>query len=118
MIRVEGLFYRYDREPPDVLRGVNVLFSEGEHTALIGPNGCGKTTLIKHLNALLFPAAGSVSVDGMKTTDALGPGDPAAGGNGLPESGEPDRRDDGRGGRGLWSGQPRPAFRGDPATRG
>jgi biotin transport system ATP-binding protein len=69
MIRVEGLFYRYDREPPDVLRGVNVLFSEGEHTALIGPNGCGKTTLIKHLNALLFPTAGSVSVDGMKTTD-------------------------------------------------
>ena len=69
MIRVEELFYRYDREVPDVLRGVSLTFAEGAHTALIGPNGCGKTTLIKHLNALLFPTAGSVSVDGMKTID-------------------------------------------------
>ena len=69
MIRVEELFYRYDRKAPDVLRGVSLAFAEGAHTALIGPNGCGKTTLIKHLNALLFPTAGSVSVDGMKTID-------------------------------------------------
>jgi len=69
MIRVEDLFYRYDQEAPDVLRGVSLTLAEGSHTALIGPNGCGKTTLIKHLNALLFPTAGSVSVDGMKTID-------------------------------------------------
>jgi len=69
MIRVEELFYRYDQEAPDVLRGVSLTLAEGSHTALIGPNGCGKTTLIKHLNALLFPTAGSVSVDGMKTID-------------------------------------------------
>ena len=55
MIRVEELFYRYDREPPDCPPGRQSDFAEGEHTALIGPNGCGKTTLIKHLNALLFP---------------------------------------------------------------
>jgi energy-coupling factor transporter ATPase len=69
MIRVEELFYRYDREAPEVLRGVSIIFAEGAHTALIGPNGCGKTTLIKHLNALLFPTSGTVSVDGMKTID-------------------------------------------------
>ena len=69
MIRVEELFYRYDQEAPDVLLGVSLTLAEGSHTALIGPNGCGKTTLIKHLNALLFPTAGSVSVDGMKTID-------------------------------------------------
>ena len=70
MIRVENLSYRYDREAPDVLQGVSLTFTEGAHTALIGPNSCGKTTLIKHLNALLFPTAGAVSVDGMKTSDA------------------------------------------------
>ena len=70
MIRVENLSYRYDREAPDALQGVSLTFAEGAHTALIGPNGCGKTTLIKHLNALLFPTAGVVSVDGMKTSDA------------------------------------------------
>jgi biotin transport system ATP-binding protein/energy-coupling factor transport system ATP-binding protein len=69
MIRVENLFYRYDAEGPDTLTGISLDIGEGAHTALIGPNGCGKTTLIKHLNALLFPRCGTVSVDGMVTTD-------------------------------------------------
>jgi biotin transport system ATP-binding protein/energy-coupling factor transport system ATP-binding protein len=70
MIRLEGLRYRYGREAPDVLAGIDLTIEERVHTALIGPNGCGKTTLIKHLNALLLPAAGRVTVDGMQTTDA------------------------------------------------
>ncbi len=70
MIRVENLVYRYDDGAPDCLQAVNLEIEERTHTALIGPNGCGKTTLIKHLNALLFPAAGTVCVDGMMTTDS------------------------------------------------
>ncbi|MCK9363213.1 MAG: ATP-binding cassette domain-containing protein [Syntrophales bacterium] len=69
MIRVENLVYRYEAAAPDSLRGISLEIAEGEHAALIGPNGCGKTTLIKHLNALLFPASGTVCVDGMMTTD-------------------------------------------------
>jgi biotin transport system ATP-binding protein/energy-coupling factor transport system ATP-binding protein len=37
--------------------------------ALIGPNGCGKTTLIKHLNALLTPSRGEVRINGMDTRE-------------------------------------------------
>ena len=70
MILVENMVSRYDREGPDILAGLSMSFAEGTHTALIGPNGCGKTTLIKHLNALLFPSMGRVLVDGMETTDA------------------------------------------------
>jgi biotin transport system ATP-binding protein len=70
MIRVENLFYRYEADMPDCLRGASLDIEEGLHTVLIGPNGCGKTTLVKHLNALLFPRTGTVSVDGMMTNDA------------------------------------------------
>lgn len=70
MICVDNLTFRYDREAPDVLNGISLTIGEGMHIALLGPNGCGKTTLIKHLNALLSPVAGAVHVDGMVTTDA------------------------------------------------
>ena len=69
MIRVENLHYRYDAAVPDCLCGITLEIEDGANTALIGPNGCGKTTLIKHLNALLVPRAGKVCVDGMATTD-------------------------------------------------
>ena len=68
MIEVERLVFRYEGDA-DVLGGISLTFAEGTHTALIGPNGCGKTTLIKHLNALLTPSSGVVRVDGMVTTD-------------------------------------------------
>lgn len=70
MISLENLTFRYDREMPAVLQGISLAFYEGSHTALIGPNGCGKTTLLKHLNGLLLPTAGRISVDGMVTADA------------------------------------------------
>jgi biotin transport system ATP-binding protein/energy-coupling factor transport system ATP-binding protein len=38
---------------------------------MIGPNGCGKTTLIKHLNGLLIPSEGNVWVDGLNTKEAV-----------------------------------------------
>jgi len=70
MISLENLFFRYETDTPPILEGISLTFAEGSHTALIGPNGCGKTTLLKHLNGLLSPTTGRVSVDGMTTTDA------------------------------------------------
>lgn len=69
MIRVENLVYRYDENETPVLRGITLEIGYGEYVALIGPNGCGKTTLIRHFNALLLPTEGDVWIDGMNTKD-------------------------------------------------
>ncbi len=71
MIEIHGLVHRFG-EPPDLteaLRGIDLSIGEGEFVALLGPNGCGKTTLAKHLNALLLPTEGEVRVDGLSTSD-------------------------------------------------
>lgn len=69
MIRVENLVYRYGSQGDPVLRGIDLEIKRGEYLAVIGPNGCGKTTLVKHLNGLLRPSEGSVLVDGMATSE-------------------------------------------------
>ncbi|NLU50051.1 MAG: energy-coupling factor transporter ATPase [Syntrophomonadaceae bacterium] len=69
MIRTEALVYRYGREQSPVLNAINLCIEEGEYVAIIGPNGCGKTTLIRHFNALLLPTAGEVWIDGLNTRD-------------------------------------------------
>ena len=69
MIRAERLTYRYDAKGAPVLDGVDLEIPEGQYLAVIGPNGCGKTTLVKHFNALLLPAEGKVLVDGLDTKD-------------------------------------------------
>ena len=69
MITIQNLSYSYNGPDTSVLKQLHLEIREGEHVALIGPNGCGKTTLIRHLNALLTPQGGSVWVDGMETTD-------------------------------------------------
>lgn len=69
MIEVRHLEYRYRREQPPVLHGIDLTLREGEYVAVIGPNGCGKTTLVRHLNGILLPGKGDVLVDGMNTKD-------------------------------------------------
>jgi biotin transport system ATP-binding protein len=67
VIILENVHYKYEPEGIEALRGISLQIREGEHLALIGSNGCGKTTLIRHLNALLLPASGKVMIDGCNT---------------------------------------------------
>jgi cobalt transport protein ATP-binding subunit len=48
------------------LSGVDLLVERGERVALLGPNGAGKTTLALHLNGVLLPPSGTVSVGGLQ----------------------------------------------------
>ena len=62
--------YTYENEEPQVvLRGVNLTIEKGSFVALLGHNGCGKSTLAKHFNALLLPTGGQVLVEDMDTAN-------------------------------------------------
>jgi len=51
------------------LREISLRIEEGEYVAIVGANGSGKSTLAQHLNALLIPDDGVVSVAGLDTRD-------------------------------------------------
>ena len=55
-------------EPIPVFDGLNLNIREGSFVAVLGRNGCGKSTLAKHMNAILLPEGGSVRVFGMDTS--------------------------------------------------
>lgn len=68
MIEVRDLFFGY-RADAEVLQGIDMTVAPGEFVVLTGPNGCGKTTLARHLNGLLRPSRGTVEVDGHPSSD-------------------------------------------------
>ena len=74
MIEIKNLRFRYESEdenivPEDVLKGIDLSIGQGEFVAVLGHNGCGKSTLAKHINAILLPTEGTVTVDGIDTKD-------------------------------------------------
>jgi phospholipid/cholesterol/gamma-HCH transport system ATP-binding protein len=66
MIRVVDLHKSFAGQ--QVLKGINLEFASGRITTIVGTSGCGKTVLLKHLNALLLPDRGEVFVDGTSIT--------------------------------------------------
>ena len=70
ILTANALKFRYDPEQPVyALNGVSVGVRRGEFVAVLGANGCGKSTLAKHFNAILLPESGTVLVEGMDTRD-------------------------------------------------
>ena len=70
-ISVENLNYSYpgvdDTPGVAVFVDMNLQIEEGSFVAILGSNGCGKSTLAKHFNAILLPCGGKVYVCGMET---------------------------------------------------
>lgn len=64
VITAEDLWFKYDKELPDVVRGLNLQVRRGELLALLGGNGTGKTTSLKLLAGLLRPYRGDVRIAG------------------------------------------------------
>lgn len=58
-----------DQAPVPVFDSLSLRIREGSFVAVLGRNGCGKSTLAKHMNAILLPEGGSVQVFGMDTAD-------------------------------------------------
>lgn len=52
-----------------VFNGFNLSVPEGQFLAVLGHNGCGKSTVAKLINSILVPTAGKVTVDGLDTSD-------------------------------------------------
>lgn len=65
IIKIEDVYHQYG--DTEALRGVSLEIYSGEFLAIVGANGSGKSTLARHLNGLLLPSSGKVSVKQMST---------------------------------------------------
>ncbi len=77
-IRVENVSHIYSKGSPFervALENINLTIEDGEFVGIIGHTGSGKSTLIQHLNGLLHPTDGKVTIDGVdlagKTKEAI-----------------------------------------------
>ena len=68
LIEIKGLWFSYNGQP--VLTGVDFTVRRGEFMAVIGPNGGGKTTLLKLILGILEPNQGSIRVFGLPPRQA------------------------------------------------
>lgn len=77
VLEARGAHYRFSRHDPWVLRGVDLRIARGSVHALVGGNGCGKTTLLRCLAGVLKPQRGRIS-NALAASQALLPQDPKA----------------------------------------
>ena len=73
MIECRNLVFKYtaseNQEEKIAINDVNLQIIEGEFIAILGHNGSGKSTMAKHMNALLIPTDGKMLVNKMDTSD-------------------------------------------------
>ena len=67
MIEALNVHYSYPNKV-EALKGVSLTIKDGEFVAIMGQNGAGKSTFVKHFNGLLKPSVGTVKVNNVETT--------------------------------------------------
>ena len=67
IIRFDNVHFKYPGSEKETLRGISLSIEEGTFVAVLGRNGSGKSSLAKHMNAILLPSSGRVTVCGMDT---------------------------------------------------
>lgn len=74
ILKIKNLIHDFrdsiDEEPVRAVDGVNLDVEEGQFIAILGHNGSGKSSLAKHINALLMPTEGTVWVNHIDTKDS------------------------------------------------
>ena len=63
-LRVDNIWFRYEKDSPDVVKGFSLELKKGEFYALLGGNGAGKTTALKVLSGILPSYRGDVKING------------------------------------------------------
>lgn len=64
LLELKDVYKKYDKK--EALKGINLTIESGKVIGLLGPNGGGKSTMIKLINGLLQPTAGEVLIEGNK----------------------------------------------------
>lgn len=67
--QLSHIYHQNNDRKTVALKNINLSIKKGEHVAILGPNGCGKSTLAKHLNGLLLPTEGQVLIEGIDTSE-------------------------------------------------
>ncbi len=66
-LELKNLYFRYEKDSPDILKGLSAKIFEGEHYAILGANGAGKSTLLNVISGGFTPYSGKINVlDGKK----------------------------------------------------
>lgn len=69
-VKLSEVYFRYRRNSPDIIKDLTFKVRKGEIYAIVGGNGCGKTTLLSIISGQLKPYSGKVFINGIKISGA------------------------------------------------
>ncbi|MEG1069065.1 MAG: energy-coupling factor transporter ATPase [Ruthenibacterium sp.] len=69
MLQTKHISFSYTEDKHKAIDDLSMTVHKGEFVAVLGANGCGKSTLAKHFNAIILPQSGTVTVEGIDTAE-------------------------------------------------